>query len=261
MNAHAGLRLLLICLLSPGAAIAQALPQLTPQEDAEVDQVLRQWESRSKGVKTLDAKFTRWEYDKVFGPANGQARFVDSGRIAYAAPDKGPFEVEGERAERWICSGRSIYEYNFATKRIVEHRLPSEVQGPAIANSEFPFLFGAKVQLLKQRYFLRVITPRELRGTQVWLEIHPRLQRDAGNFARAQLRLSDKDMLPVAIQLELANGNRTSFALNATTVNENEVLRRLKKDPFAPTPPEKDWTTDISQIPGAQASRGTSPKN
>ena len=45
----------------------QAMPALTPPEQAELDQVLATWEQKSQKITTLTTGFTMWEYDDVFG--------------------------------------------------------------------------------------------------------------------------------------------------------------------------------------------------
>lgn len=231
---------------------------LTPHEQAQVDWVLRAWEQRSAGIKTFECKFTRFEYDGVFGDPN-KPRFIDEGRIKYAAPDKGMFQVDGPRAEHWICDGTSFFEYNFQKKQLIQHKLPPELQGKAIADGPFPlpFLFGAKPEKLKQRYFLRLVTPQGIQG-QVWLEAWPRFQQDAANFKQAQLILTTGDMQPFALQSNLPNGkSRTVFRLTDIEVNTNDLLRFLKGDAFRARTP-LGWKI-VKEPPAATAARPPAP--
>ena len=66
---------------------------------------------------------------------------------------------------------------------LTESPLPKELQGKDIVDGPLPFLFGAKAEKLKQRYYLRIITPPDVQG-QVWLEAWPRFLADARNFQR-----------------------------------------------------------------------------
>ena len=152
-----------------------------PQEEAEVDRVLGLWEQRNRNVKTFDCEFKRWIYDVIFGPPD-QPKFVDTGIIKYAAPDRGMFRVEktekdgkdvpieDARAEHWISDGKSIFEYNHTKKQLTEHKLPPELQGKAIADSPLPFLFGADAKKLKQRYWIRIVTPDDVKD-KIFLEL------------------------------------------------------------------------------------------
>ena len=99
-----------------------------------------------------------------------------------------------------MCDGKSIFEYKPAQKQVEEHRLPRELQGKAIANSPLPFLFGAEAQKLKQRYFIRIVTPQDVQD-QIWLEAYPRFQQDAANFHHAQFVITTRGMSPFALML------------------------------------------------------------
>ncbi len=228
---------------------------LTPQQEAQVDAVLRAWEQHGQSVKTFACDFTRLEYDPVWGPAD-RPKFIDQGTIHYARPDKGRFEVGGERAERWICDGQSIFAYDFKQQKLVEHKLPPELQGQAIADGPLPFLFGAEAEKLKRRYLMRVITPPDVQN-QIWLEAYPRFQADAANFRKAEMILTADTMRPFALQLYLPNGkNRTVYKFDNIVVND--PFRFLKGDPFRASTPS-GWTKVVKQ-PSAEPSTGHAAK-
>lgn len=255
----------------PGSPFA-----LTPHEQADLDRLLERWEQHGNGVKTFECKFTRFEYDGVFDSGD-KPTFIDEGQIRYAAPDKGLFRVDGElvdyrwangkavggrlvqggRLEHWICDGQSIFEYNFRTKQLVEHKLPPELQGKAISDSPLPFIFGAKADDLKNRYFLRIVTPRGADG-QVWLEARPRFQADAANFQRATLILTLDSMQPFAVESLLPNGkSRTVYQFHDPRVNARnplDPLRVFENNWLHPrTPP--GWTRVVEEVPQVQAGR------
>jgi TIGR03009 family protein len=227
---------------------------LTPQEQAQVDWVLAKWEEYSTGVKTFECEFTRFEYDGVFGDGR-KPRFVDKGEIRYAAPDKGMFRVKPPHEEHWICDGKSIFEYDFQKQQLVEHQLPPELQGKAIADGPLPFIFGAKADQIHNRYHVRLIqadNPQE----QFWLEAYPKYQADAANLSRATLILKRDGMQPLAIETVLGNGkNKTVFVLEKQKVNARNLL-----DPFGvfdnnwlnPRLPA-GWTKIVEPPPAMQA--------
>lgn len=238
--------------LQQGPALAQpprAPFQLTPHEEANLDWILNTWQQRSAKVKTLKCGFTRWEYDPVFGNPY-KPSFVDEGEINYRAPDKGTFWVKKpkERQERWICDGKSIYQYDFGKKLLIQHELPPELQGKAIVESPLPFIFGAEAAKLKQRYFLRITTPPDVQGQQTWLEAYPRQQRDAASFKRAELILTNKNMTPYALQIYAPNGqNRTVYQFQDIVVNDPLAFL---KNPFHPlTPPFWKKTVEKPAVP------------
>lgn len=225
---------------------------LTPQEEAQVDRVLSQWEQRNRDVKTFDCKFHRWVYDFVFNPpAPGQPPqpiYSEAGVIKYAAPDHGLFRVESEekggkevkiddaRADHWVCDGQSIFEFCPAKRLLIEHKLPPELQGKAIADTPLPFLFGADAQKLKQRYFIRLVAPPPNVKDQIWLEAYPRHQKEAANFHHALFSITTQGMSPYALQLVQPNGkDYTSYKFEDIVVNDK--FRLFQGNPFRPFTP------------------------
>ena len=204
----------------------QTIPALSPQEQAELDQVLTAWEHESDKVKTLTAVFTMWEYDAVFGApaAPGQPpkpKRSCEGEIRFAAPDKGSYEVTKGDQERWMCDGKAIYEFDYKQKKLKEYRLPKELQGKSITNGPLPFVFGAKAESMRQRYLMRIFTPPDEKK-QIWIEAWPRWQQDAANFHHVHVILDQKAMLPIAIRVYSPNPQNYKvygFPVATTTVN------------------------------------------
>ena len=244
---------------------------LTPQEQAAMDRILDAWEQAGKPVRTFQCSFTRWEYDATFPVKptkenpNG-AKYIDHGTIKYEAPDKGFFEATGflmdipkvRRQEKWICDGKSVFVYEYAKKppQLTESPLPKELQGKDIVDGPLPFLFGAKAQKLKQRYYLRIITPANAQG-QVWLEAFPRFLADARNFKRALLILKTTGMIPVALKTYLPGGNDSQvYTFDDVVVNDPLGWRGIfGGDPFQASTPF-GWKKVIEKPdPPAQASR------
>jgi TIGR03009 family protein len=237
---------------------------LTAQEEAQVDSVLNRWEEHNRSIKTFDCQFTRWIYDMIFGPAN-RPKFIDSGIIKYAAPDRGMFRVEtterdgknvpveNARAEHWISDGKSIFEFNPGKKQLTEHKLPPELQGKAIADSPLPFFFGAEAKKLKQRYFIRLLPPPNGGQDQIWLEAYPRFQQDAANWRRATFIISAHDMAPFGLEILQPNGkDYTRYRFSDIVVND--PLRLFKGDPFRAFTP-LGWRKIVEEPPAAQARR------
>ena len=227
---------------------------LTPEQQQQVDWVLKRWEQQSLDVKTFQCELTRFEYDRVFGPGN-KPKFTDTGRMWYAAPDKGRFEVYGERAEKWICDGRSIYEHKYPKGdqkgQLIQHDLPPEMRGKGISEGPLPFLFGAKAESLKTRYFLRLIAPpAEVKG-QIWLEAHPATQQGLANFKMAEMILLTEGMRPYAMQIYQPNGNRTAYRFTNLKVNANKLLDFLAADPFKAATPN-GWKKIVEPAPVAR---------
>ena len=228
--------------------------QLTAHQEAELNRALKVWEQASAQVKTFECGFHRFTYDPTFGRPDQP--MVDKGELKYSTPDKGSFRIEGPRAEHWICDGASIFEYKFKDKQLVEHKLPPELRGKAISDGPVPFIFGANAEKLKQRYYLRLTTPAEKHGQEVWLEAYPRFQHDAANFQKADLILTVKDMQPFAVQIYKPGGvQREVYQFENVEVNQKDLLRFLKGDPFMARLPGMDWKHVVEEAPAASEAR------
>jgi TIGR03009 family protein len=243
--------------------VAHAPFVLAPQQQDAVDGVLREWERKSAEVKRFECGFARFEYDGTFGDPNKVAH-LDVGQIKYEAPDKGMLRVDGEvvngqlvkgqRAEQWISDGKSVFEYDFQRKILTEHKLPPELQGKEIANGPMPFLFGAKADQLKSRYWIRLVEPPPGTANQVWMEAWPRFREDAANFRTAEIILTTPEMLPFALRLNSPNGNdRTAFQFSEMMVNSNNLLEFFQGDPFKANKP-RGWEQVVQEPRPAQFS-------
>jgi TIGR03009 family protein len=236
---------------------------LSPQQEAELDRVLSLWQQRNEKIKTFDCEFKRWTYDAIFGAAD-QPKSIDTGVIRYAAPDRGLFRVEktekeghdipidDAHAEHWVSDGKSIFEYNHTKKLLKEHKLPAALQGKAIADSPLPFLFGADAKKLRQRYWMRIVTPEDVRD-KIFLETYPRYQQDAANFYRAEFIIVSDGMAPYALNLVQPN-RKDRIAYQFYNIVVNGGWRLFKGDPFRAALPF-GWQKIIEESPTAEVRR------
>jgi TIGR03009 family protein len=243
----------------PQQLALQAPFKLTPQQQADLDQLLGEWETQSNNMQNFSCKFMRTTYKPAFMGNNNQPAELDIGEIKYAAPDKGMFRVDktfvyvknpktneyeqqpGGDGEHWTCSGTSIYNVNVADKTIEEYPLPKQLQGKAITEGPLPFVFGAKAADLKARYFLRDITPQPEQGKTVWLQVVPKYRRDAQNFQFCEVILTKNDMLPYAIKVIDPGATPQNLARTVYTFEDRSVngawarLQNWLKDFSIPT--------------------------
>jgi len=240
---------------------------LAPHEQAQVEQVLRQWERRNQEIKTFDCRFKRWSYNvtTVAEPNRPNAPRVELGVIKYAAPDRGLFRIEQTEqdgrevpveeafAQHWICDGKSIFEFSPAKKQVIEHKLPAELQGKAIADGPLPFLFGADADKLKQRYFLRLLPPPGNAPDQICIEAYPRHPREVANFHHAQLILKKEGMTPFGLMLVEPNG-KDYKTYQFYDIVVNDPLRLFKGDPFRPHTP-LGWMRLVEEAPDSTQAR------
>jgi hypothetical protein len=115
-----------------------------------------------------------------------------------------------------------------------------------------PFLFGAEAKKLRERYWLKIVTPQNVKN-QIWLEALPRFQADAANYRIATLILNVPDMTPRGLQIILPNGkSRTSYEFYDVVLND--PLRFFQGSPFQAFTP-RGWQKVVEDAPTAQAGR------
>lgn len=242
------------------AASRVPFPPLSAHDAKYLNDVLNYWEHSSAKVKVYECNFTRWQYDPVFArvlhPKTGQlmAKTVASGVIKFAAPDKGLYEVEkqfqivpprerGEQPnyapagelglEKWICDGQAVFEFDYPGKRLVERPLPANMQGRAIAEGPLPFLFGAKADKIKQRYWVRPLPLPQGVKDEYWLEAFPKRQDDASRYKKVEIILSKEPFLPKAIHIYDVNYDprrnpvRSTFKFENRKINPGDLLKRV----------------------------------
>jgi len=286
---------------------------LQKQHEEWVNNVLHYWEARSSKIKALSCKFTRWEYEPVFGPKLADGRTPDpdaaftiaEGEVKYVQPDKGKFQVlnlsryvgpatmpggqpqyavqDASFAEHWVSDGKNVFEFDSRNKRVIQRELPPEMQGKAIADGPLPFLFGARAETIKARYWVRGL-PEGGNG-KYWLEAVPKSRQDAQNFKAVTIVLDETSYLPELL-LVLApnydsktNPARTAYKLEQHDVTDDKLtpqqligkLNFFKTQFYAPKLPGSDWkwvmqradgSTIVPGVRGAlEATKPTKPRN
>jgi TIGR03009 family protein len=233
---------------------------LTPQEEAVLDRVLVDWQNMSAGVKTFEASFTRWDYDGVFGAAGADGsqapKRVVNGTLRYAAPDKGYYDLS-DQSEKWICTGDAVFEFRADLKQVREHPLPPDLRGKAIADGPMPFVFGIEAAKTKARYWMRIITPQDKQGDQVWLEVYPKYGQDAANFLKIDVVLKFEHnngqvtkLEPFALNMHLPNGkDRTVYQFS--NMQTNTIFNGFKNvlDVFVRPGTPFGWQHQVVEAP------------
>lgn len=265
-------------IIEPGAAaqnrgvqpVLPPMPQppewaarMTPEEQKWIDDVLRFWETTSGKVKLFECKFQKWDYENGWlNPANGQRRerTYAEGTIKYAQPDKGLFRVEKlvsvlppnqaggepqlvlqnpELGEHWICDGQKVYSFEANKKQVTVTELPPQMRGQAIADGPLPFMFGARAETIKARYWVHGL-PDGPKG-KYWLEAAPKSREDAQNFKSIRIILDQQDFLPESLQIFAPNYDpprndaRQSYVFSKRDAKDAESFNNLIAkglDPF-----------------------------
>jgi TIGR03009 family protein len=233
--------------------------QLTESQQQLLDTILLKWEKQSEKVSTFTCTFDRWEVDPAWGPKNNDFTLSSgSGAIKYKAPDRGEYQVQKvtkwdgaklayvpdpDGEQRWMCDGESIYEWDKKARQLKVRPLPPQMKGKAISDGPLPFIFGAKAEQLKQRYWLRDVTRPDQVGKQIWLDARPKYQVDAANFQRVTVILNEKTFMPQALQIfppgaVVAEGQPQAYtAYGFGSPSVNNPLNIVKGDFLPPITP------------------------
>ena len=226
----------------PKASATAAPPfTLTPQQQQRIDKILALWERNTSRIQRFTCTFHRFEYQPQWLP--GVARTISDGQIRFQAPDKGEFlvtkyrecvnqgpngnpryeERSTEHSEHWACDGSTIFEFDPRQKLLIERILPPEWRGKAITDGPLPFLFGAKAERMKQRYWIREVVP-SARKNEIQLEIIPNRAEDAVNYKKVHVMLAagsnESDFLPNGMILYLhGDGEKKVFLFENRKIN------------------------------------------
>lgn len=201
--------------------VGQPFPAISPAAQAQLQQLLTDWEKQSKGTKTLECTFSRWHYDNLAAPPGVHATRAD-GVIKYATPDKGLFRVDrlvfyagivdgkpvfkpqpNQYGEHWVCNGKQLIEFDRDRQECRIQDLPPEMQGQQIFNSPLPFVFNLDAKQIQQRYWVRQVeAPKpELVLVEAW----PKRQEDRAQYKLVQIALDAKTFLPQALLMYAPN--------------------------------------------------------
>ncbi len=216
--------------------------EITAEEQATLEMMLRLWEQKSSQISTFECGFTLHEYDANWvapGANPALPKRISQGELRYAKPDKGSYHITHEvingqptrtdRGDWWVCDGKAIFAIDHVKKEVVENRLPPELQGKSIADGPLPFVFGAEADKMLKRYWLRIITPANVQN-QVWIEAVPKWRQDTQNYQKVHVILTQQDMMPYAVKLFLPQHQEKPQHPENKTVANVYVFRDIKRN-------------------------------
>lgn len=251
-------------------------PLHVPNPSPELWQVLQDWEVESSKVKRLTGSFKRFVYDDTF-----QTDKRAIGSFAYEAPDKGnyvltgaepkkdevsrqtnkdkqPYKIVVDAPERWVCTGTEVIKIDEKQRTYEKVTIPEEERGQNIIDGPLPFLFGMKANQAVRRYQITLYKQTE---TEVWLDVEPRLSKDAVNWKKSRVIIDATTFLPKAVQMIDPTGNRTTVhTFSNLEVNKRNSL--FGGDPFQPN--LKNYKLILNEKPAPVSSNpgpGGAPKN
>jgi TIGR03009 family protein len=285
------LGLTLSALLLCGSAVAQD-PKAPPPKDPPpaapaplsdknqkyLDAYLKAWAERMAGVNGLETKVVLTEIP--FAPEPGEpAKRVYTGDASLMKPNSAKMllklhekPTDSRRWRHFIADpsiddkgrGPFLWEYDYGKKVARVQQLPKEGIGK---HPVMDFLFGMKVEALKQRFHLSIDVDDDKKHTENYLHIGitPKLKEDMQEFEKAELVLwkNNKDpkradlwMLPARLWFKAPNGDQVIWEFQQLATKKEFAKNHFK----APGFPDKDWRSEWSQPPKRTVSRTTEPK-
>lgn len=231
-------------------------PELTPQEQAHIDQILAYWEQETAKIERFSCEFSRWEFDSQAPGVQELARQMGRGDVTVAAsqgvvrfqkPDRGLFKtevytkmtgqmtkdrqvelkVDPNNSGEWVvCDGKFVWDYDRKEKIRTKLELPPEMQGLGIMNSPLPFLFGVKADEIKERYWVRAISAGVENGKPVEnkyaVEAYPKYPVDAVNYHHVQIVLDREMFLPVLMVLYMPEWSDQAVNANGVVIEPRD---------------------------------------
>lgn len=235
---------------------------LSPQEQAYIDQVLSTWEKKSDEIKNIYVEFSR-ERHTIVGPTgiNGPPAVKEKGKLAYHQPDRGSFQITESRewkaaaqplpqtnqlpqqppqaqpaqgkfvlseepGEHWVCSGDKIFQYRHHDEQLVVTPIPKDMQGKEIVNGPLPFLFGAKADKLKNRFFMK-LDKDTTRGNFIGIHARPKLRADAAEYSDIYVVLQNaagKPFMPIGIRVVHPNRSWDEYVFELDDAQVNPTI-------------------------------------
>ena len=244
----------------------QPFPPLSEAAQAQLQIVLKKWETQSQAMKTLECRFMRWHYDNFAAPANVPASKAE-GIIKYATPDKGLFRTEqlvfyagidpqnkgpifkpqtNQFGEYWVCNGTDLIEFDRSKQECTIQTLPENMRGKNIVNGPLPFVFNLDAKQIQERYWVRqVASPNP--GIIV-VEAWPKLQDLRAQYKLVQIALEEATYQPHALLMYAPNFHPKNAPkwdhYEFKDIKRNAVTAGFQQKflgNFIPSTPPKSW--------------------
>lgn len=257
--------------------------KITPDEAKYIDDVLKYWEASTAKISTYRCDFRKYTYAPNFAPASIHYEY-STGVIMYAKPDKGMYRVdeihryrpgqekgdkpehvkaEGEKGEHWICDGKSVFYFDYLNKILRKTNLPPVMQGKAIADGPLPFVFGAEAKKIKERYWLKVVTPKDA-VDEIRLAARPKFREDAANYQEIIIVIDHKEFLPKAMTVFMPNYDakmnpaKENYFFEKRENNVAEAIWKTLQGEFYQPKTPGGWKLEEQEVPRDEAPRTAS---
>ena len=192
---------LALLLLASGPVTAQTLPPTPPaQAPSQLDNYLLRWEQEMQKVQTLQAQLARIEKDTAFNKTQRYVGFAQymkdvSGQnvLNLATLEMRPETKPNEIAEKFICTGTHLYQFNPAQQEVKQFEMPKPKPGQVAQDNVMAFMFGMRAADAKQRYDMKLAKEDQY---YIYIDIQPRFPADKADFQFARIVLNKDSFLP-----------------------------------------------------------------
>jgi TIGR03009 family protein len=230
-----------------GGAPPAGVPPAAAAAPTALDSYLLRWEQEMQKVERLSAQLQRIDKDPV---SNMVSKFV--GYAAYMKAGTGPTALSlavlelrkedgKELAEKYICTGTFLYDFQPVHKEIKVYELPKPKPGQVADHNLMALLFGMRAGEAKSRYDLKLFKEDQY---YVYVDILPREERDRNDFVKARLVLNKDSFLPRQLWFAHRNGGETTWDIPRLQ-NGAALDRRLFDAPQEPP----GWRKVVVQPP------------
>ena len=191
---------------------------------------------------------------------------------AQAAPLQGEYkparDTNGQElpGDHWVCSGKNIYQYRaYATpkKQLVVTPIPPQMQGEQIVDGPLPFLFGAKAEKLKARFWFE---PAKELCKEGYIGIHakPKFAKDAVEYSDVWIALRNepgKPLMPAGLRVLHPNGSWDEYVFDLNGAQVNGMLAGLMNSLFSEPRTPFGWERVVENMQMPQQAQQPQPNN
>jgi TIGR03009 family protein len=184
-------------------------PKIVAGGEQKMQQLLAEWEQRSRQDQTLYAEFAR--IDKLADRLNPRTydgvallKRPSQACLEFRERVEGVEKQKGPLYERIVATGEEVYHVSAPTKQVFVYPLDPDARRRALEQGPLPFIFNFRKDDALQRYEMYLIKETPAQGDKPGtcvIEIRPRTDIDKEEFHRALVQLDLSTYLPSALQL------------------------------------------------------------
>jgi TIGR03009 family protein len=221
---------------------AQSKNTTTKTSDADMDKLLRNWESKSRGVRDVECEFRRITKDVIF-----KTEEIEYGKASGIKPYQGRLDLmdaNGNWSQIFIYNGKRLHQYDFKAKQESIYILPEPDPAGQSMPGPLGFIYGITASEAKTRFDMKLIRQFSKDGID-YAEIHatPRTQADQQDFKTARILIDLRTYLPKELNFVEPNGNEQHWMFDRLETNLNPPVSSKDLQPFSieKNPELKNW--------------------